>query len=491
MTIKKRIILACGIAALTCFFFVCNAEKSQTILETERLYYRPFAEADLEQLYQLYSDKEVMEHIPMEKAMGKKIDKTAIKEMLDFYIRHQQEYGYSHWAAFEKETDEFVGRIGIHKEKKPSTVMAGYIIRKEFWGKGYATESMRAIIDWAFSNTDVSKIIGATVPEHRASIRVMEKVGMQFVQEYQEYGCIFVQYAIERQQVGWWEKFKNWVKGKIFMKKFNVFLNHINAVIDEKTYDEIVKSEFLKNEFCKSKEKTNADKDRSWTGFYMTGENTYIELFNNKNKKSLREMKIAHIGVGFSVDTKDEFEKVLTILKQKFANNISHGLLEKNINGKLIPWFYHIEFKDDISEMLHMDTLDAWIMAYHKDYLKFKNIGAFDKESVTRKEYNSDLFDKTKLFKDIEEITFLMSDKIKRKFIERQILLGYTYKEAEECTICCGPGITFKLKSSSNQICKLLQLYMSLNREIKDFKTYHIGNSTIELKNKTAIWTFK
>ena len=53
MTIKKRIILACGIAALTCFFFVCNAEKSQTILETERLYYRPFAEADLEQLYQL------------------------------------------------------------------------------------------------------------------------------------------------------------------------------------------------------------------------------------------------------------------------------------------------------------------------------------------------------------------------------------------------------------------------------------------------------
>ena len=485
----KRIVLACGIAALTCFVSSCNMQKSQTVLETEHLYFRPFIEADLEQLYKLYTDKEVMAHIPFEQALGKKIDKTTVQGMLDFFIKHQQEHGYSHWAAFEKGTNEFVGRIGLVKSHEESPE-AGYILHKTFWGKGYATESMKAIINWTFSNTEINRIVAMTTPNHAASIHVMEKCGMHFVREYQEFGLTFVQYAIDR-PVTLWQQFKNWVKGKIFVKEMNVFLNHINAVIDEKTYDEIVKSEFLKNEFCNSKEKTNADKQRSWTGFYMTGESTYIEFFNNKNKQSLREMKIAQIGVGFSVDTKEEFEKVFTLLKQKFADDIHDGLLEKKINNHLVPWFYYIEFKGDASEMLQKDTLDTWIMAYDKDYLKFKNMKQADKDSITRKEYNADLFDKNKFFKDIEEITYLLNDEVKQKFIERQTSLGYTCEEAEDFTICRGPEITFKLKPAGDQTCKLLQLGMSLNREVKDLKTYHIGNSTIELKNKTATWTFR
>lgn len=99
-------------------------------------------------------------------------------------------------------------------------------------------------------------------------------------------------------------------------------------------------------------------------------------------------------------------------------------------------------------------------------------------------------FDENKLFKDIEEITLLIDDVNKKIFVQQQLLLGYNCQETEHYTICRGPGITFKLKTSKNQICKLVQLQMSLNHEINNIQVYNIGNSTIKVENQTAIWTF-
>jgi len=130
-------------------------------------------------------------------------------------------------------------------------------------------------------------------------------------------------------------------------------------------------------------------------------------------------------------------------------------------------------------------------MTYHKDYCKKLN-----SDSITRKDYNKEYnavpFDKTKLFKDIEEVTLLLSDEIKIQFIKRQLLLGYTCQDAEDFTICRGPGVTFILKSSTDgQPCKLLKLRMSLNRRIASHNVHKFENSTLELENDMAIWTFK
>lgn len=268
----------------------------------------------------------------------------------------------------------------------------------------------------------------------------------------------------------------------------NVFLNHVNVIINEHTYDEIKKSDFLKNEFCHCKERTNsgtpAGVTLSWTGFYLTGENTYIELFNKKNEKNLHAIEIGNVGLGFSVDSKEEIKKIIELFKQKFASNITHGLYEKKIDNALIPWFYYVT----VTNML--PQFDTWVMAYHKDYCK-----KFNTDSITRKDYNKEynavLFDKAKLFKDIEEVTLLLSDEAKIKFIERQIFLGYTCEETTDCIICRGPGITFRLTTSEDQTCKLLGLQMNLTREINDFQTYKLGNSTLKLEHKTATWIFK
>ncbi len=94
----------------------------------------------------------------------------------------------------------------------------GYRLKRSAWGKGYATEGSQALIDKAFSELGVQRVMALTYSEHVASRRVMEKVGMRLVRRYKptpeellEYlgvtdPSIFpeddVEYAITRQE---WE----------------------------------------------------------------------------------------------------------------------------------------------------------------------------------------------------------------------------------------------------------------------------------------------
>ena len=220
MNIKKQFLFACGIAALMSFVSSCNMQKSNIILQTERLYFRPFVENDFERFYELHTDAEVMKKIPLEQAFGKKVDRVMLRELFDAWMRHQKELGFSFWAAFEKGTDEFVGRIGVVYDA-PDELMAGYVMHKKFWGKGYASEAMKAILPWVFAHTKFKKIIAICEPENKASIHVMEKIGMHYVRTASKHGITCVQYEIERPK-SLWQQFKNWVKGKrclIFSKK--------------------------------------------------------------------------------------------------------------------------------------------------------------------------------------------------------------------------------------------------------------------------------
>jgi hypothetical protein len=267
----------------------------------------------------------------------------------------------------------------------------------------------------------------------------------------------------------------------------NIFLNHFAAIIDRTTYEEINKSSFLRDNFCHCKEKTHSDEKRSWTGFYMTGENTYLEIFNYKDQKSLYSSKISNIGIGLSVDHKDEIEKITEILKQKFPENITYGIQEKNIVNKLVKWFYYVEIPDNSIESPQLNT---WVMAYHKDYI-FK----LNRENITRKEYNQEYnavqYDKNKLFKDIKEITLLLNEEAKIKLTKIFISLGYNPEETQYYTIFIGPEIKFKVIISKDHTCRILNLQMSLNKKISSAKTYTLGNSSLTLENQTARWEFK
>ncbi len=77
-----------------------------------------------------------------------------------------------------REDGLLLGATGLHAET-PSCYSVGYVLARDAWGQGYATETLTAMLDLAFARPGVRRVFAVCDVEHRASARVMEKCGMQ------------------------------------------------------------------------------------------------------------------------------------------------------------------------------------------------------------------------------------------------------------------------------------------------------------------------
>ena len=161
-----------------------HASPMKIYLETERLVLRQFAESDVENLFELDSDPDVMRLING----GTPTPREAIREkilprFLDFY-RQFDAFGY--WAAIEKASGTFIGWFALHPEdgRDAHDIALGYRLRKTSWRKGYGTEGAKALIDKAFRELAARRVFACTYSENHASRRVMEKSGMKLARTY-------------------------------------------------------------------------------------------------------------------------------------------------------------------------------------------------------------------------------------------------------------------------------------------------------------------
>ena len=180
-------------------------------LETDRLVLRRFTEADVENLVELDSDPAVMRFI----TGGKPTSRDEIRnEVLPAFLAYYERYpGYGFWAAIEKSSGEFVGWFHFRppKDGRPDEPELGYRLRRSAWGKGYATEGSRALIQKGFTELGVERVFAETMAVNAASRRVMEKAGLRFVRAFHgpwpypieghEHGD--VEYALTREE---WER---------------------------------------------------------------------------------------------------------------------------------------------------------------------------------------------------------------------------------------------------------------------------------------------
>jgi len=153
-------------------------------LETERLVLRQFAESDVENLFELDSDPDVMRFING----GTPTSREAIRErilprFLGFYRRYDA-FGY--WAAVEKSGGAFIGWFALHPEegRDAHDIALGYRLMKTSWRKGYGTEGAKALVDKAFRELTARRVFACTYSENHASRRVMEKSGMRLARTY-------------------------------------------------------------------------------------------------------------------------------------------------------------------------------------------------------------------------------------------------------------------------------------------------------------------
>jgi RimJ/RimL family protein N-acetyltransferase len=154
-------------------------------LETDRLTLRRFTAADEDNLFELNSDPEVMRFLAGGRPTPRDTVRTrTIPTFLGYYERFE---GFGFWAADEKATGQFLGwfhfRPPLPDASPPGwladgQIELGYRLRRVCWGKGYATEGSRALIDKGFAEFGVQRVVAETMTDNRASRRVLEKSGL-------------------------------------------------------------------------------------------------------------------------------------------------------------------------------------------------------------------------------------------------------------------------------------------------------------------------
>ena len=157
------------------------AHAPATILETERVILRPLTPDDLNNLFTFYSDPAVIQFIP---DAPRTVAET--QEELNWIIDvYYQQYGFGLWATLEKKSGAFMGRCGLipWTIDQRQEVEVAYALAQSYWGQGYATEIARAIAHYGLVHLGLPRLISLIDPDHSASRRVAEKVGMTLEQE--------------------------------------------------------------------------------------------------------------------------------------------------------------------------------------------------------------------------------------------------------------------------------------------------------------------
>ncbi len=166
-------------------------------VDTERLTLRPFREDDLDAFAAIGQDPECMRYI----GDGHLISRPDTWRGMAAALGHWRLRGYGLWAAEERATGRFVGRIGLYNPEGWPGLEAGWLLARSAWGKGYATEGGRASLRHAFEVVGADRVISLIHPDNRASRRVAEKLGMHLDRPDRVNGNPVVVYAVDRE--GW------------------------------------------------------------------------------------------------------------------------------------------------------------------------------------------------------------------------------------------------------------------------------------------------
>ena len=155
----------------------------RVLLETDRLILRRFTEADAEHLFDLDNDPEVMRYINRGVPTPFIVIKGKILPRFLDYDERLPAYGF--FAAIENTSHAFLGWFVFRSTTDDHRqVELGYRFRKAVWGKGFATEGARALIERGFVEMGVERVVATTYQDNLASRRVMEKLGMTLTRTF-------------------------------------------------------------------------------------------------------------------------------------------------------------------------------------------------------------------------------------------------------------------------------------------------------------------
>jgi RimJ/RimL family protein N-acetyltransferase len=163
-------------------------------IETERLVLRRFNEKDdFDDYAKICANPDIMRFIG-----GKALDRLEAWRSFAYHVGHWELRGYGYYAAIEKATGRFAGRIGYTNSQGWPGFELGWTLAPEFHGRGYATEGARRLLAYAFEDLGMPHVISLIHPENVASQRVARRLGEKPEGQTQIFGMPVVIWGIDR-----------------------------------------------------------------------------------------------------------------------------------------------------------------------------------------------------------------------------------------------------------------------------------------------------
>ena len=152
----------------------------KTHIETPRLLIREVEFSDVDDFYEMDSDPEVHKYLDQNPVKSK----DEMLKVIEMIRQQYKENGIARWAVVDKISGEMLGWCGIKFFREPindhvNIYEFGYRFKQKHWGKGIATESSLAILDWGFKNLDTDTMYAITHPQNEVSMHVLKKMGFE------------------------------------------------------------------------------------------------------------------------------------------------------------------------------------------------------------------------------------------------------------------------------------------------------------------------
>ena len=151
------------------------------MIKTERIYFKRFSEDDTDLLFQLDGDADVVKYITL--GVPRTIEEVIEKSMPRILKSYQEKSDFGIFAAYLNNSDKYIGWFQFEKDKElKDAIEIGWRLKKQHCGNGYATEVATALSEMGIEMGKT--IVARAMIENLASIRVMEKAGLEFEKEF-------------------------------------------------------------------------------------------------------------------------------------------------------------------------------------------------------------------------------------------------------------------------------------------------------------------
>jgi len=169
------------------------------LAETERLILREILPTDIDGMFELHSDPEVHRFLGNKTVTSKEETIIIINSVRQRYI----DYGIGRWAIIDKNTNNFIGWTGLEFvteliNNHKNYYDLGYRLIRKYWGQGIATETSFASLEYAFDKLNADKVFARADSENIGSNKVLEKVGLKFIETFNLDGIKHNWYKLEK-----------------------------------------------------------------------------------------------------------------------------------------------------------------------------------------------------------------------------------------------------------------------------------------------------